>query len=295
VVTGMTDFETRLVLDGPLCHKDLSDIREHSAREHLQPVDSIAALGLMSESEAYAALASVAGLPFVSLEGRVVSELALRLVPEGLARQYQVVPLSLDHGVLTYATCRPPDAAVQRDLSFASGRGAEAVLTTRSAVRWALDRWYSKERELARPAARPLAADTQDCPGERTRHRVLVTDDEPITRMLVRLMLEREDYEVLEAGNGREAVEIVARERPDVLLIDLNMPEMDGEAAIVHLRRAPVPVTIPIIVLTSDTESRVERRVLDLGADDYITKPFDPAVLLSRVQAVFRRLNAVAA
>jgi two-component system sensor histidine kinase BarA len=71
----------------------------------------------------------------------------------------------------------------------------------------------------------------------KSRSRVLITDDEPITRMLVKLLLEREHYEVLEAANGRQAVEIAMRQRPDLLLIDLNMPEMDGYEAISRLRR----------------------------------------------------------
>ena len=125
--------------------------------------------------------------------------------------------------------------------------------------------------------------------------RVLVTDDEPITRMLVKLLLEREHFEVLEAGNGRDAVDIAIRERPDLLLIDLNMPEMDGYEALARLRREFTLATMPVIVLTSEEGPGVERRVLELGADDYIVKPFDPAVLLSRVQAVFRRLKVAAA
>lgn len=142
---------------------------------------------------------------------------------------------------------------------------------------------------------RVLAADEHDAPIARTRNRVLVADDEPITRMLVKLLLEREQYEVLEATNGREAVEIAAREKPDLLLIDLNMPDVDGYQAIAQLRRGLAPVTMPIVVLTAESGAGVERRVLDLGADDYILKPFDPEVLLSRVQGVFRRLKAMAA
>jgi CheY-like chemotaxis protein len=128
----------------------------------------------------------------------------------------------------------------------------------------------------------------------RTRSRVLVTDDEPITRMLVKLLLERANFEVLEAANGKQAVEIATRERPDLLIVDLHMPEMDGYEAIARLRRDISMSTLPIIVLTSEGGPGVERRVLDLGADDYIIKPFDPAVLLSRVNGVFRRLSVAA-
>ena len=127
------------------------------------------------------------------------------------------------------------------------------------------------------------------------RRRVLVTDDEPITRMLVKLLLERQDFEVLEAANGRDAVEIAIRERPDLLMIDLNMPEMDGYEAITRVRREMSLAMMPVLVLTSEEGPGVERRVLELGADDYILKPFDPEVLLSRVNAVFRRLKVMAA
>jgi len=129
----------------------------------------------------------------------------------------------------------------------------------------------------------------------RTRSRVLITDDEPITRMLIKLLLERENFEVLEAANGKQAVDIATRERPDLMIIDLNMPEMDGYEAIARLRRDVTMATLPIMVLTSEEGPGVENRVLELGADDYIIKPFDPAVLLSRVHGVFRRLKVMAA
>jgi type IV pilus assembly protein PilB len=142
---------------------------------------------------------------------------------------------------------------------------------------------------------RVLSDDSSSVSARTQPSRVLVTDDEPITRMLVKLLLEREQFQVLEAGNGRDAVEIATRERPDLLLIDLNMPEMDGYEAIGRLRRDLSLATLPIVVITAEEGPGVERRVLQLGADDYIVKPFDPEVLLSRVRAVFRRLKVMAA
>jgi len=127
------------------------------------------------------------------------------------------------------------------------------------------------------------------------RPRVLVVDDEPITRMLVKLLLEREHFDVLEATNGDEAVEIALRERPDLLLIDLNMPVMDGYEAIHVLRKTLTMSMLPIIVLTAEDGQSIERRVLQLGANDYIVKPFEAAVLLSRVNAVFTRRQMRAA
>jgi DNA-binding response OmpR family regulator len=79
------------------------------------------------------------------------------------------------------------------------------------------------------------------------------------------------------------------------MIADLNMPEMDGYEAIARLRRDFAMATMPIMVLTSEEGPGVERRVLELGADDYVIKPFDPGVLLSRVHGVFRRLKVMAA
>jgi type II secretory ATPase GspE/PulE/Tfp pilus assembly ATPase PilB-like protein/ActR/RegA family two-component response regulator len=142
---------------------------------------------------------------------------------------------------------------------------------------------------------RVLTDDAAARNASRDRPRILVVDDDTITRMLVKLLLERERFEVLEAANGHAAVEIAVRERPDLLIIDLNMPGMDGYEAIGNLRKDLSLATLPILVLTSEEGPGIEHRVLKLGADDYMLKPFDPDVLLSRVNAVFRRLKVAAA
>lgn len=142
---------------------------------------------------------------------------------------------------------------------------------------------------------RVLAADGDAARAQRAHPRVLVSDDEPITRMLVKLLLEKQQYEVLEAMTGQQAIDIAVRERPDLILMDLHMPDVDGYEAIRRIRRDLSLAATPIVVVTAEEGPGVEQRVLELGADDYIVKPFDPAVLQSRVMAVFRRLANVAA
>jgi CheY-like chemotaxis protein len=142
---------------------------------------------------------------------------------------------------------------------------------------------------------RVLAPEEQPMPSLQVTGRVLVAEDDAITRMLVKLLLERDGYTVLEAANGRQAVEIAVREHPSLVVMDLNMPEMNGYDAIAHLRRVPALAAMPLLVLTSEDGPGVETTVLQLGADDYVLKPFDPGVLSSRVKAAFRRLGAAAA
>jgi two-component system alkaline phosphatase synthesis response regulator PhoP len=147
---------------------------------------------------------------------------------------------------------------------------------------------------------RVLAADEPAAEGKpavevkRDGRQVLIADDEPITRMLVKILLERDGYSVLEAQTGSEALEIAARQRPDLIVMDLNMPQMDGYDAIRQLRQMPALSDVPVVVLTADDGPGVERRVLEIGADDYLVKPFDPAVLSIRIQSVFRRQRLAA-
>jgi type IV pilus assembly protein PilB len=126
------------------------------------------------------------------------------------------------------------------------------------------------------------------------RPTVLIADDEPITRMLVRLLLERDGYAVIEAHNGRRAVDLALRHRPELIVMDLNMPQMTGYDAIAELRRTPGFTATPIVVVTAEEGPAVEHQVLALGADDYIVKPFEPAVLTARVKAVFTRQRLAA-
>jgi len=115
---------------------------------------------------------------------------------------------------------------------------------------------------------------------------ILVVDDEPRMIRFIRMNLELEGYQVIEAKNGIQALEQVRQHLPDLVIMDVMMPEMDGFETLRMLREIS---TVPVILLTvkSDEEDRI--RGLELGADDYITKPFSPRELNSRVNAVLRR------
>ena len=120
---------------------------------------------------------------------------------------------------------------------------------------------------------------------------VLVVDDEPRMTKFVRMNLELEGYRVAEASNGLEALEKVKNDLPDLVILDVNMPEFDGFETLKTLRQS---WSVPVIMLTvkGDEEDRVKG--LELGADDYVTKPFSPRELASRVKAVLRRTSMAA-
>jgi two-component system, OmpR family, KDP operon response regulator KdpE len=119
-----------------------------------------------------------------------------------------------------------------------------------------------------------------------TEKQILVVDDEPRMVRFVRMNLELEGYQVSSANNGMEALEKIRDELPDLVLLDVMMPGMDGFETLERLREIS---TIPVIMLTVKGEEEDRIRGLELGADDYVTKPFSPRELASRIRAVLRR------
>ena len=123
------------------------------------------------------------------------------------------------------------------------------------------------------------------------RLKVLVVDDESRMRKLVRDFLVKKDFEVLEAGDGAEAIDIFFATKDIALVIlDVMMPKMDGWETCRTIRKYS---QVPIIMLTARSEERDELQGFNLGVDEYISKPFSPKILVARVEAILRRSNAV--
>jgi two-component system alkaline phosphatase synthesis response regulator PhoP len=118
---------------------------------------------------------------------------------------------------------------------------------------------------------------------------VLVVDDEPEIVRLVRDYLERAGFAVVTAGDGSEALRTAHRNRPDIVVLDLGLPGLDGLDVARELRRGG---EMPIIMLTARTEEADRVAGLELGADDYVSKPFSPRELVARVRAVLRRTDS---
>jgi type II secretory ATPase GspE/PulE/Tfp pilus assembly ATPase PilB-like protein/CheY-like chemotaxis protein len=117
---------------------------------------------------------------------------------------------------------------------------------------------------------------------------LLVEDEEPLRRVL-RDLLEREGYNVLEAGDGVLALDAVDRGAPDIVVLDLNLPRLDGYGVLSHLRARPATANLPVIVLTAKGDEDSEVRVFEYGASDFLTKPFRPRALSARIMALLGR------
>jgi len=115
---------------------------------------------------------------------------------------------------------------------------------------------------------------------------VLIVDDEARMRRFMRMNLELEGYRVIEGSNGLEAIDRVREDLPDLVLLDIMMPEMDGFEALHIIRETS---NVPVIMLTVRDDEEDKVKGLELGADDYVTKPFSPRELSSRIKAVIRR------
>jgi DNA-binding response OmpR family regulator len=115
---------------------------------------------------------------------------------------------------------------------------------------------------------------------------VLIVEDEPKLREVVRSYLERDGHAVLSAGTGAEGIRLAQTAAPDLIILDLGLPDISGDAVAAEVRRESA---VPIVVLTARAEEADRIRGFELGADDYVVKPFSPRELVLRVRAVLRR------
>lgn len=121
--------------------------------------------------------------------------------------------------------------------------------------------------------------------------KILIVEDEPEIAQLVKLYLEKEGFHTNVAKSGVEALKLTKSERPDLLILDLMLPEIDGIEVCKKIRNEPNTALLPIIMLTAKAGESDSIIGLELGADDYVTKPFSPKALVARVKALFRRLE----
>ena len=119
--------------------------------------------------------------------------------------------------------------------------------------------------------------------------KVLVADDDINIVKLIKLYLVKEDFTVCTASNGTEAREVYKRENPSIIVLDIMMPELDGNGVCREIRKTS---DVPIIMLTAKGETFDKVLSLELGADDYIVKPFEPKELIARIKAILRRSEA---
>ena len=122
-------------------------------------------------------------------------------------------------------------------------------------------------------------------------HKILAVDDEPNIVKLVQINLERQGYEVITARDGKEALDKVEEERPDLVVLDVMMPYMDGFEVLQTMRRNPSTRDIPVIMLTAKAQDADVFRGWQSGVDCYLTKPFNPMELVSFVKRIFKSLE----
>lgn len=125
------------------------------------------------------------------------------------------------------------------------------------------------------------------------KYKILLVDDEPDILEFMEYNLKKENYGVIKCGNGEEALQLALKELPDLIILDIMMPEMDGIETCRSLRQMPEFKKTMIAFLTARNEDYSQIAGFDVGADDYITKPIKPRVLISRINALFRRYDQI--
>jgi CheY-like chemotaxis protein len=206
-----------------------------------------------------------------------------RLLPAGVARKLHVVPMRYSDRILTVATSDPVSMEAEREISHVAGRTVHFEVASPAAMAGALERMYPSQRAPAREIP-PLE------PGAKGGPLVLVVDDDGEMRALLRSVLEERGFRVIEASDGREALDYLAGDRTfSLVILDLYMKEVQGLDVLKHMRSQVRTATLPVVVATGSDDPAVEMELFEAGADDFVVKPVDPPRFMLRVQAVLRR------
>src|SRR3954462_13273538 len=136
-------------------------------------------------------------------------------------------------------------------------------------------------------------AGRHDCFAKQQMKRILVIDDESWLREMVQLALNQKGYDVIEAGNGAIGIEVAQKELPDLILCDVNMEKVDGYLTLSSLRNVPSTASIPFILMTGLADNAGMRHGMELGADDYLPKPFTIEALYAAVEARIKKAQAL--
>jgi two-component system alkaline phosphatase synthesis response regulator PhoP len=213
------------------------------------------------------------------------SRAALRLVPEALMRGALALPTGEDEQTITVASADPTLLTAELELLRLTGRRPVFTVASPEDLTQAFVALLEIPTEPSPMRRKAVAA-----PDSGSQGTVLLVDDDPGALLFARRVLEKSGYPVIDASNGREALDRLGADTTVALVVaDLNMPELDGLELIWEMRDVERWSHIPVIVLTGETDELLEAKLIEEGADDYLSKPFDPRMLVARVGATMRR------
>jgi signal transduction histidine kinase len=277
-------------MKGPLHSEALAHLR-HKLRTPLHQILGYTAI-LLGEAQEGGFSAATPALAGIQAGGRdLLERIKTALSDQGDAEQLGALESSvrpeaekmLDAAVTLGGSLRELKAT---DAAVDAGRIAEALRNLLSEGTWAPP---DPERMGIAKKAEALCSDPPPEAAEGSTGRLLIVDDEAANRDLLRRHLEREGYRVQEAGNGMQALQQLEAGAYDLMLLDIIMPEIDGYEVLARLKRNPAFRDLPVIVISALDETQSVVRCIEMGAEDYLTKPFDPVLLRARIGASLER------
>jgi len=249
----------------------------------------------VSSEEAWSAVAAATGTDPEALAGLVANHfrlrradfdtaelVATRLIPGSLARRLGVLVFHCTDRVVTVATADPVSLEVEKEIADHTARTVTFEIAPPGELQRAIEKAYDPPPE---PSTHVLPSLAETGPA-----RILVVDDEADARLLLRTVLESRGYEVVEAGSGEEALELVGGAA--LVTLDLRMGGMSGLDVLRKIRSRMDTGMTPVVVATGVDDPETEMQLFEAGADDFVVKPVDPPRFLLRVEAVLRRHGA---
>lgn len=294
-----------LLLSGMINQKTLDHALELQKTEKKKLGQILMELGVIDDVVIAKAISKQLRIPYVRLKNLSISPQVLAMVPAPMARKHLFIPIQLKGKGLIIAMANPTEREILRELWTVIQVPFEIQVAPEKDILEALLEHYpeteapgaavqtaasNRASDLPQQETRPDSAtmglsETSKCPEVKT---ILVVDDNEVIRKTMEKILCSEGFRVSTAQDGLEAIEILARLRPDLIVTDYMMPRMDGMALIKDLKSRPETAAIPIVMLTIKEEVDTEVDVIEAGADDYLTKPISRKRFVARIRRILR-------
>ncbi len=294
-----------LLLSGMINQKTLDHALHLQKTQKKKLGQILVELGVIDDVVVAKALSWQLRIPCIRLVNLSISPEAVSMVPAAIARKNLIVPTQIKEKGLIVAMANPIERQVITSLRGSIQMSIEIRVAPETDILQVLSKYYPEKDDSAKPipkACKPDATGSYPHAGDRKEKdlsfreaeekgskSILVVDDNEVIRVTMEKILQFENYHVRTARNGLEAMESVSKHKPDLIITDYLMPEMDGLTLIRHLKSQAATRLIPIIMITVKDEIDTEVGAIEAGADDYLTKPINRKRFVARVNRIFQR------
>lgn len=282
-------------------------LKNHSDNSYL--FDVLVEKNYLCEQDISEFIESALKITAINLDQTKIDSKALKKVPEELCLKYLFIPFAIKGNEIHIASFNPSNMNAEREIESLTGKHVKTFFARKDQILKKINTYYSPDQlinsiggenkqrlndrisgEETAVKYAPVISSMAPDPEDSRPIRILIVEDYEVSRKVLRVMLQKHtDWEVEEAKDGVDAFEKIKKEIPDVILLDIMMPRMDGYELLQRLRAEPETMEIAVLIITGKKTIEDEVKSLEMGGDDYLAKPIRKEILIARIKRILDR------